>query len=53
MCTDPTREVDSILSGYARRWSVEVLFFEIKQHLGSRAKLNCPFHVASSRGLMT
>jgi hypothetical protein len=42
VCTDPTREIDSILSGYARRWSVEVLFFEIKQHLGfcaSQARL--------------
>lgn len=42
LCTDPELDVPSILSGYARRWAVEVLYFEGKQFLGlcaSRARL--------------
>jgi len=42
LCTDVALDVPSILSGYARRWSVEVFYFEVKQFLGlcaSRARL--------------
>lgn len=34
LCTDPTCAVPDILFGYARRWSIEVFFFEGKQFLG-------------------
>lgn len=42
LCTDPEVDVPWILSGYARRWAVEVFYFEVKQLLGlcaSRARL--------------
>ena len=34
LCTDPTLEEQAILQAYALRWSIEVYFKEIKQHLG-------------------
>ena len=40
--TDTNADAAEILSGYARRWSIEVYFFEVKQFLGlcaSRARL--------------
>lgn len=42
LCTDPELDVAAILSGYARRWAVEVFYWEVKQLLGlcaSRARL--------------
>ncbi|MBK6529721.1 MAG: hypothetical protein IPF99_08995 [Deltaproteobacteria bacterium] len=42
LCTDSKTDAASILTGYARRWSIEVYFFEVKQFLGlcaSRARL--------------
>ena len=33
-CTDPTLSVQQILEGYARRWSIEVCFRDLKQHFG-------------------
>jgi hypothetical protein len=33
-CTDVARSVDSILLGYSRRWSIEVLFRDLKQLFG-------------------
>jgi hypothetical protein len=34
LCTDPALDVPTVLSGYARRWSIECFFFEGKQFLG-------------------
>jgi hypothetical protein len=34
LCTDPERLPTTVLSGYARRWSIECFFFEGKQFLG-------------------
>jgi hypothetical protein len=34
LCTDPTLDEQTILQAYALRWSIEVYFKEIKQHLG-------------------
>ena len=42
LCTDSKTDAASVLTGYARRWSIEVYFFEVKQFLGlcaSRARL--------------
>jgi hypothetical protein len=32
--TDPTAPVAFVIEGYCRRWSVELAFFDSKQHLG-------------------
>lgn len=34
LCTDPRCEVPQVLTSYARRWSIELFFFEGKQLLG-------------------
>jgi DDE superfamily endonuclease len=34
LCTDPRHEVAAVVQGYARRWSIEVLFHDSKQYLG-------------------
>ena len=34
LCTEPTFEEHTILQAYSLRWSIEVYFKEIKQHLG-------------------
>lgn len=34
LCSDPDREIESILRTYALRWGIEVYFKEAKQHLG-------------------
>jgi hypothetical protein len=34
LCTDPTQPVRTILETYAGRWAIEVLFRDLKQHLG-------------------
>lgn len=34
VATDPAVDVTFAITGYCRRWSVEVTFFESKQHLG-------------------
>ena len=34
LCTEPTLEEHTILQAYSLRWSIEVYFKEIKQHLG-------------------
>ena len=33
-CTDPNVSVPALLEGYARRWSIEVLFRDLKQSFG-------------------
>lgn len=33
-CTDTTRDARFVLEGFARRWSLEVTFHDVKQHLG-------------------
>jgi hypothetical protein len=33
-CTDSTRPVEAVLQGYAMRWSIEVLFRDLKQLFG-------------------
>ena len=48
LCTDPDAEVASILSGYARRWSIEVYFFEVKQFNGPLGSYTRPSYRASS-----
>lgn len=37
LCTDPRQTIVSILETYARRWSLEVAFRDLKQHLGFSA----------------
>ena len=34
LCTHPGLSADEVIGGYARRWSVEVLFYDSKQYLG-------------------
>jgi len=34
VATDPTVSAEFVISGYCRRWSVELAFFDSKQHLG-------------------
>jgi hypothetical protein len=34
MATDPTVSAEFVILGYCRRWSVELAFFDSKQHLG-------------------
>jgi hypothetical protein len=34
VCTDADLDVASIVSGYCRRWAIEVSFLDAKQHLG-------------------
>ena len=34
VATDPTVSAEFVIQGYCRRWSVEVAFFDSKQHLG-------------------
>ena len=34
VCTDPTATAPFVILGYCRRWSVELAFFDSKQHLG-------------------
>ena len=34
LCTEPTLDEPTILQAYSLRWSIEVYFKEIKQHLG-------------------
>jgi hypothetical protein len=37
VCTDPSAEAAEVLGAYARRWAIEVFFFEAKQYLGLAA----------------
>ena len=34
VATDPTVSAEFVIQGYCRRWSVELAFFDSKQHLG-------------------
>jgi hypothetical protein len=34
LCTDATASAELVLQGYARRWSIELSFFDSKQYLG-------------------
>ena len=34
VATDPTVSAEFVIQGYCRRWSVELSFFDSKQHLG-------------------
>ena len=34
VATDPTASAEFVIQGYCRRWSVELSFFDSKQHLG-------------------
>ena len=34
LCTDVTRGVEEVVSGYCQRWSIEVAFHDAKQYLG-------------------
>jgi Transposase DDE domain len=35
LCTDMTLEAQALLTGYTRRWSIEVDYFDLKQYLGA------------------
>jgi hypothetical protein len=35
LCTDLTLDAQAILTGYSRRWSIEVDYFDLKQYLGA------------------
>ena len=46
LCTDVTRPDAKILEAYALRWSIEVYFKEIKQHLGFLKEQSGRYEVA-------
>jgi len=46
LCTDPSLSDQAILQAYALRWSIEVYFKEIKQHLGFLKEQSGRYQVA-------
>jgi len=46
LCTDPSLSDETILQAYALRWSIEVYFKEIKQHLGFLKEQSGRYQVA-------